>query len=211
MISDRQPAPTGETFRRMTAGEPYIPDEECERIYRRALTLCARYEELYSRNDPARREVLDQLFGAIGPRTEVRPGIRVDYGINISIGADCFFNFNCVMLDPAPITIGDAVLVGSNVQFLTPTHPLNPTDRRAQWEGGLPITVGDNVWIGAGAMLLPGVTIGANSVIGAGSVVTKDVPAHSVAVGNPARVIKTIDPDHRPAHGQYSPAALGLV
>lgn len=99
--------------------------------------------------------------------------------MNTYIGDGSFFNFGCVFLDVCPIRIGSTVLVGNNVQFLTPTHPLNPVDRAAYWEGGEPITVEDNVWIGGGAIILGGVTIGKNSVIGAGTVVTKDVPANS--------------------------------
>ena len=108
------------------------------------------------------------------------------------------------------MTFGKGVLAGPNCQFLTPTHPLNPVDRKNLWEGGLPITVEDNVWFGGGVTVLPGVTIGENSVIGAGAVVTRDIPANSVAVGNPAKVIKTIDPNERPASGQFNPAELGL-
>lgn len=109
------------------------------------------------------------------------------------MGTGCFLNFNVVALDVAPIRLGDNVLIGPNVQLLTPTHSLDPERRRAGWEGGEPITVGDNVWIGGGAIICPGVSIGANSIVGAGAIVTKDVPANVVVAGNPARVIKQLD------------------
>jgi maltose O-acetyltransferase len=117
----------------------------------------------------------------------------VDYGENISFGARSFANYNLVALDVAPIRIGEDCQIGPNVQLLTPTHPVDPQPRRDKLEAARPITIGDNVWIGGGVIVCPGVTIGDNSVIGAGAVVTKDIPANVVAVGNPARVIRTIE------------------
>ncbi len=107
--------------------------------------------------------------------------------------ARTFANFGLVALDVAPITIGDDVQIGPNVQLLTPTHPVEPGPRRDRWEAARPITIGDNVWLGGGVIVLPGVTIGTNTVVGAGTVVTKDLPANVVAVGNPARVVRTVD------------------
>jgi maltose O-acetyltransferase len=124
--------------------------------------------------------------------TAIRPPLRVDYGGHIRIGARSFANFGLVALDVAAITIGDDVQIGTNVQLLTPTHPVDPEPRRAKWEAAKPITIGDNVWLGSGAIVLAGVTIGQNTVVGAGAVVTRDLPANVVAVGNPARVIRTI-------------------
>ena len=108
------------------------------------------------------------------------------------IGVGSFVNCGAVFLDVATITLGDHVQVGPNVQFLTPTHPLEPRARRTRRRGGKPITVADNVWLGGGAILLPGVSIGENTVVGAGSVVTRSLPADVVAVGNPARVVRTL-------------------
>lgn len=198
-------------FDRTVAGKAYKPDAECMDIYRRAAQLCRRYTELYFAGSEERHEVLQELFGSVGKNVEVRPNIQVDYGVNITVGDGCFFNFDTVILDVAPVTFGNFVLVGPCVQFLTPTHPLNPQDRKDLWEGGLPITVEDNVWIGGGATILPGVRIGENSVIGGGAIVTKDIPANSVAVGNPARVIRTLSPDERPASGQFSATDLGIA
>lgn len=109
------------------------------------------------------------------------------------MGEGTFVNYNLTALDVAPITIGSHCQIGPNVQLLTPTHPVEPGPRRAKLEAALPITIGDNVWLGGGAIVLPGVTIGDNSVIGAGSVVTKDVPANVVALGNPARVVRPVE------------------
>ena len=140
----------------------------------------------------ARRRLLEELLGEVGEATEVRPPVYVDYGTNIVIGARTFANFGLVALDVAAIRIGDDVQIGPNVQLLTPTHPVEPTPRREKWEAAKPITIGNNVWLGGGAIVLPGVTIGDNTVVGAGAVVTKDLPADVIAVGNPAKVIGTI-------------------
>jgi maltose O-acetyltransferase len=122
----------------------------------------------------------------------LRPPLYVDHGTNLRVGARCFANFGLVALDVADITIGDDVQIGPNVQLLTPTHPVEPGLRRAKWEAAEPITIGDNVWLGGGAIVLPGVTIGENTIVGAGAVVTRDLPADVVAVGDPARVVRTL-------------------
>ena len=180
-------------FERMRAGEPYIADDP--QIAAAALAA-GRLQHQFNEEAPdagdRRHRILERLLGSIGQGTEIRPPLYVDYGSNISIGARCFANFGLVALDVATITIGDDVQIGPNVQLLTPTHPVEPEARRAKWESAEPITIGDNVWLGGGAIVLPGVTIGADTVVGAGSVVTKDLPAGVVAVGNPARVIRSV-------------------
>ena len=123
----------------------------------------------------------------------VRPSFRCDYGRYIAIGARTFVNYDCVMLDAAPIRIGAACQIATRVQLLTATHPIDPGPRRGGWESAQPITVGDNVWLGGGVIVCPGVTIGDNTVVGAGSVVTSDLPAGVVAFGSPARVQRPID------------------
>lgn len=182
----------GRTMReRMEAGDLYIADDpELGELSTRALDLAEAYNATTVRQAPLRRQLLEELLGSIGEDTEIRPPLRVDYGHNITIGARCFANFGLVALDVAPITIGDDVQIGPNVQLLTPTHPVEPGPRRDKWEAAEPITIGDNVWLGGGAIVCPGVSIGADTVVGAGAVVTKDLPAGVVAVGNPARVIK---------------------
>lgn len=139
-----------------------------------------------------RRGLLEELLAGIGADTDVRAPFWCDYGYNITLGAGVFINFNCVMLDVAPIIVGDRVQIASSVQFLAADHPVEPTARRTGVESGRPIGVGDNAWIGGGAILCPGVTVGHDSVIGAGSVVTRDIPAGVVAAGNPCRVIREV-------------------
>ncbi|SHN27551.1 sugar O-acetyltransferase [Cryptosporangium aurantiacum] len=184
----------GRTMReRMLAGDLYIADDpELAEQSLRALDLTDAYNATSARDPERRRALLVELLGAVGEGTEIRPPLRVDYGSHLRVGARTFANFGLVALDVAPITIGDDVQIGTNVQLLTPTHPIDPQPRRDKWEAAEPITIGDNVWLGSGAIVLPGVTIGENTVVGAGSVVTRDLPANVVAVGNPARVIRTI-------------------
>jgi maltose O-acetyltransferase len=179
---------------RMLAGDLYIADDpDIAEASARALDLADAYNTTSVRQAPLRRQLLEELLGGIGEGTEIRPPLYVDYGSHLRIGARCFANFGLVALDVAPITIGDDVQIGPNVQLLTPTPPVEPEPRRDKWEAAEPIAIGDNVWLGGGAIVLPGVTIGANAVVGAGSVVTRDVPANVVVVGNPARVVRSLD------------------
>ncbi|WP_320781835.1 sugar O-acetyltransferase [Streptomyces sp. CRN 30] len=178
---------------RMRAGDLYIADDpEIARRQQRAMRLAARYQAAFAEDAEAARPVLVELLGSLGEEAHVRAPLYVDYGSNISIGARTFVNYNLTALDVAAITIGKDCQIGPNVQLLTPTHPLEPGPRRDRLEAALPITIGDNVWLGGGVIVLPGVTIGDNSVIGAGAVVTKDVPAGVVAVGSPARPVRDL-------------------
>ncbi|HWS37893.1 MAG TPA: sugar O-acetyltransferase [Actinoplanes sp.] len=179
---------------RMIAGELYIADDpELAEALLHAQDLTDAYNTTSARNPTERRRILEELLGTIGDGVDIRPPFRVDYGRYISIGARTFANYGLIALDVAPITIGEDCQIGTNVQLLTPTHPVEPGPRRDKWEAAKPITIGDNVWLGSGAIVLPGVTIGDNTVVGAGSVVTKDLPANVVAVGNPARIIRSIE------------------
>ncbi|MGV9276462.1 sugar O-acetyltransferase [Streptomyces griseosporeus] len=178
---------------RMLAGDLYIADDpEIVRRQQRAVRLAAAYQAAYAEDVDAARELLAELLGGLGEEAQVRPPLYVDYGSNITVGARTFVNYGLTALDVAAVVIGEDCQIGPHVQLLTPTHPLEPEPRRDKLEAARPITVGDNVWIGGGAIVLPGVTIGDNSVIGAGAVVTKDVPANAVAVGNPARVVRSL-------------------
>ncbi|MFA4913918.1 MAG: sugar O-acetyltransferase [Comamonadaceae bacterium] len=180
---------------RMLAGDLYIGDDpELAADSRRAYLLARDYEATYMLDADRAQAILAELVGALGEGVNIKPPFRVDYGKYISIGARTFANYGLVALDVASITIGADVQIGPNVQLLTPTHPVDIELRREKYEAAQPIVIGDNVWLGAGAIVLAGVTIGENSVIGAGAVVTKDVPANVVAVGNPARVIRNIEP-----------------
>jgi maltose O-acetyltransferase len=176
---------------RMLAGDLYIADdaESAERA-RRAVRLAHDYHQASIVDDQAALVILDDLLGHLGEGAFIKPPLYVDYGDHISVGARTFANYGLVALDVAPITIGADCQIGPNVQLLTPTHPTDPEPRRDKLEAAEPITIGDNVWLGGDAIILPGVSIGENTVIGAGAVVTRDIPANVVAVGNPARVIR---------------------
>jgi maltose O-acetyltransferase len=178
---------------RMLAGDLYVADDpESERLAQRGARLADEYHRAVLAGEPTARALLAELVGTLGDGAFVKPPFFVDYGENIHIGARTFANYNLVALDVAPITIGADCQIGPNVQLLTPTHPIEPEPRRDKLEGAQPIVIGDNVWLGGGVIVCPGVTIGENSVIGAGAVVTRDIPANVVAVGNPARVIRSI-------------------
>ncbi|HET8776417.1 MAG TPA: sugar O-acetyltransferase [Candidatus Limnocylindria bacterium] len=183
---------------RMLRGELYIADDpELRADAIRCDELLARYNATRAADADERRRILEELLGDLGDGAIVRPPLFMDYGYQTSIGAGTFINFNCVILDVARVRIGADVQFGPNVQLLTPTHPLDPVQRRRGLEAARPITIEDNVWLGGGVIVLPGVTIGRDAVIGAGAVVTKDVPAGVVAVGNPARVIRELEGETR--------------
>ncbi len=178
---------------RMLAGDLYIADDpDSERIAREALRLSDAYHRAEVAGDPDAREHLVALLGSLGEGAYVKPPLFVDYGENLHIGARTFANYNLTALDVATITIGEDCQIGPNVQLLTPTHPVAPQPRKDKLEAAKPITIGDNVWLGGGVIVCPGVTIGDNTVVGAGAVVTRDLPANVVAVGNPARVVREI-------------------
>jgi maltose O-acetyltransferase len=179
---------------KMIAGDLYVAsDPELAAASHRACQLAREYEARYAVDLAAAHKVLVQLLGEVGADVLIKPPLFVDYGKHIKVGAGTFINYGLMALDVAAITIGRDVQIGPNVQLLTPTHPVDPAQRLAKLEAAKPIVIGDNVWLGGGAIVLAGVTIGANSVIGAGAVVTRDIPANVVAVGNPARVIRELD------------------
>ena len=140
-----------------------------------------------------REELLQQFFGGMGKGLYIEPPLHANWGRNTFWGDDCYANFNLTLVDDAEIHIGSHVLLAPNVVIATAGHPIHPELRRQTAQFSLPVHIGDNVWIGAGAVILPGVHIGENSVVGAGSVVTKDIPANAVAVGNPCRVVRYIN------------------
>lgn len=178
----------------MESGEPYLADDpELAAMSARARSLAYRINTTDPTDHGTLRALLEELLARIGADTEIRPPVQVDYGSYIEIGDRTFINYGLICLDVARVTIGDDVQLGPNVQLLTPTHPVDPEPRRAKWEAAEPIVIGDNVWLGGGVIVCPGVTIGANTVVGAGAVVTRDLPANVVAVGNPARVVRTLE------------------
>jgi maltose O-acetyltransferase len=176
---------------KMLDGELYnVYDPALVAARERARSLCARINASQP-GDPDRLAALEQLLGAGGDTVIVTSPFFCDYGSNIELGEGVYLNFNCVLLDVCRIRIGARTLIGPAVQVYTPLHPLDPVLRRTQ-EYGRPVEIGCDVWIGGGAVILPGVRIGDRAVIGAGSVVTRDIPADVLAAGNPCRVIKPL-------------------
>jgi maltose O-acetyltransferase len=178
---------------KMLAGALYDPlDPDLVAARARARELCQRLNATREAEHSERREVLAELIGSGGDTVWLQPPFFCDYGSNIHLGERVFFNFNCTVLDVCEIRIGDCTQFGSGVQLLTPLHPMEPLLRRHQ-EYGKPIAIGSDVWVGAGALILAGVTIGSRTVIGAGSVVTRDVPEDVFAAGNPCRVVRRLE------------------
>ena len=179
--------------KRMLRGELYIAqDDALAADHARAQELLDRYNATRHGEHDERERLLRDLLGGVGEGVVVKPVFRCDYGTPISIGAGTFVNYDCVMLDVAPITIGSACQIATRVQLLTATHPIDPEPRRLGWEYAAPITLGDNVWLGGGVIVCPGVTIGKDTVVGAGAVVTRDLPAGVVAFGAPAAIHRSI-------------------
>lgn len=179
---------------RMLAGDWYIADDpENARRAQRAVRLAEEYHRAAIADEASAIPILAQLLGSLGEGAFIKPPIYLDYGEHVTVGSRTFANYNLVALDVAPITIGADCQIGPNVQLLTALHPIDPATRRARWEAAEPISIGDNVWLGGGVIVLPGVTIGDNTIVGAGAVVTKDLPPNVVAVGNPARIVRDID------------------
>ncbi|MFI7855735.1 sugar O-acetyltransferase [Pseudomonas promysalinigenes] len=179
-LSEKQKMLTGQLYH---AGCPELQAEQIASKH-----WMHRYNNSVELLNEARNDLLAEHLGYVGEGTVIRPPFYCDYGYNISIGRNTFMNFNCVILDVVPVRIGDDCQIGPCVQIYAADHPLDPEVRRSGLESGRPVTIGNNVWIGGAAIVLPGVTIGDNAIVGAGSVVTRDVPAGATVVGNPARV-----------------------
>ena len=179
---------------KMLAGEIYDANNDPALIAERMACkkLCRKYNNLEP-DSAERQSLMRNILGAAGNQFLIEQPFFCDYGYNISIGENFYSNVNLVILDEAPVRFGDNVFIAPNCGFYTAGHPIDATERNQGLEHAKPITVGNDVWIGAQVCVLPGVTIGDNCVIGAGSVVTRDIPANSIAVGNPCRVIKKIE------------------
>lgn len=179
---------------RMKAGQLFWnSDEEIKAAKKRARMLADAFNATTEEEPQRRLELLKELLGGCGDDIFIKPPFHCDYGFHIHVGKKFFANFQCVMLDAAPITIGDNCLMGPQTCLYTVNHPMDAETRNADYVYGEPITIGDNVWFGGNCVVLSGITIGDNAVIGAGSVVTKDVPAFAVVAGNPAKVIRRLD------------------
>ncbi|EFL21076.1 CysE/LacA/LpxA/NodL family acetyltransferase [Streptomyces himastatinicus ATCC 53653] len=178
---------------RMAGGLPYVSTEPALMPYRER---CARLLDAFNAtaltDDEARQPILHELLGRVGPGGWVMPRFLCEFGFFIELGAEIRINFDAVLLDCAPIVLGSRVWLAPRCQLYTADHDLDPGRRSAMWERARPITIGDDVWLGGGVIVLPGVTIGERTVVGAGSVVTKDLPADVIAAGNPARVIREV-------------------
>lgn len=176
-------------MQKMLAGELYrAGDPEIQAAQAKAFAWMARYNASLGLPRDERRALLREGLGALGHGSGIRPPFHCDYGFNIRLGSGVFLNFNCVILYVVEVTIGDDTQIGPAVQIYTADHPRDPEERRSGKEFGRPVHIGRNVWIGGGAIILPGITIGDDAVIGAGAVVTRDVPPGATALGNPARL-----------------------
>ena len=178
------------------AGVLYDANGDQTLLLRRAQARARLFDinHMHPSEQAARQGLLKALLGKTGERFVIEGPFHCDYGYNIDIGENFYANVNFIVLDGAKVTIGDNVFIAPNVGIYTAGHPLDVERRNQGLEYAWPVTIGDNVWIGAGAMILPGVTVGAGSVIAAGAVVNRDVPAFTLVAGNPARVVRTIDP-----------------
>ena len=186
-------------YEKMLAGEWYFPgDEKLAALRRRAAEVCFAANRLPPGREEERMELLRPLFGKTGAEFTITPDFHCDYGGNITLGEGFYANYNLVILDCAPVTFGDNVLVGPGCGFYTAIHPLDAVHRATGEEKAAPITVGSDVWFGGNVTVLPGVTIGDGAVIGAGSVVTRDIPPGVVAAGNPCRVLRPVDQEQAP-------------
>lgn len=177
---------------KMLAGELYNAlDPQLAGEREKCRDLCKRLNDSREGEQEERARILAALFGT-ETNAWIQPPFYCDYGSNIALGSKVYFNFNCVVLDVARVTIGDRTLFGPAVQIYAATHPLDAGERRSGLESGAPVTIGSDVWVGGGGIICPGVSIGDRSVIGAGSVVTRDIPRDVVAAGNPCRVIRRL-------------------
>ncbi len=178
---------------KMLRGELYFAcDPQLVEEHKRALKLCREYNDADPKDDEGLERMIRELVHVKGEKVTVKQPIRFDYGSNTYFGENVYINYGVVILDVCEVRIGNDVLIAPNVQILAASHPLDPEERKSGKECGKPVTIGNNVWIGAGVIICPGVTVGDNAIIGAGSVVVKDVPANTVAAGNPCREIKKI-------------------
>jgi len=178
---------------KMLAGELYRPsDPELQAAMAKAQRHLRRLNAIPNENALRRSSVLEHLLGNLGPGTQVRSPFFCDYGVHIRIGRNGFVNYGCMFLDCNLITIGDDVQIAPGVHIYTALHPLDATSRKSGLEAAQPVFIGNNVWLGGGCMVCPGVRVGDNSVIGAGSVVVSDVPANRLAVGNPCRIVREL-------------------
>lgn len=195
-LSDVKEIPTerdADQRERMLRGDMYFSaDEALVKERHRARRFCRAYNATTEEQGEERTRLLKELLGGTGEALTIEPDFTCDYGTYITVGENFYANFGLVVLDTCPVRIGNNCMFGPRVSLFTAGHPLDPEVRNSGWEFGAPITIGDNVWIGGGSILNPGVTLGNNVVVGSGSVVTKSFGDNVVIAGNPARVIRTL-------------------
>lgn len=176
---------------KMLAGELYFASNpELSKLRHKAAVMMQQFNFSHASEVAKQKQIIRQLFGHIGQKFDIRPPFYCDYGGHIFAGENLYINYDCTILDCAEVHIGDNVLMATKVQIYTAYHPTDPETRLTGKELAAPIHIGDNVWIGGGAIVCPGVSIGDHTTIGAGSVVTKDIPSGVVAAGNPCRIIR---------------------
>lgn len=181
-------------YDKMIAGKMYVPwDSELVNMRKRARLLCEAINQLSINDNEKRVHLIKELLGSTGESIYIEPNFRVDYGCNIHVGEHFYANYDCIILDAAPVTIGKNCLLAPRVGLYTATHPIDVVERTNGIEYGKPITIGDNCWIGGNAIINPGVTLGNNVVVASGSVVTKSFGDNVVIGGNPARILKIMD------------------
>lgn len=198
---------------KMISGQMYMsPDKELLEISYRARRLTRLFNQTTEDEMPRRIALLKELFGSTGEKLWVEPTFHCDYGINIHVGNHFYANFDCIILDTCPVTIGEHAFFAPRVCIYTATHPIDAEVRSAGLEYGKPVTIGNHVWVGGNTVINPGVTIGDNVVIGAGSVVTKDIPSDVIAVGNPCKILRPItEEDRRYWQAQLEEYKKGIV
>ncbi|MCW8333433.1 sugar O-acetyltransferase [Vibrio paucivorans] len=170
----------------------FCDDEELINQQTQCLEVLYDFNHTRPSEGDKRNELMQKLFAEVGENCYIEPPLQANWGINTHLGNNVYANFNLTLVDDTDIYIGDSVMIGPNVTIATAGHPIDPELRRKVAQFNIPVTIGNNVWIGANSVVLPGITIGENTVIGAGSIVTKDIPANVVAVGNPCRVLREI-------------------
>lgn len=178
---------------KMLSGELYRPEDEALSALRdEARNLCYVFNQTNENQKAYRRQIIHKLLGQVGENVNIHPSFHCDYGFPITVGDNFYANYDCIILDVCPVTIGDNVMLGPRVCIYTAEHPLDAAVRASGVESGKPVTIGNNVWIGGNTIINPGVKIGHNTVIGSGSVVTKDIPDNVIAAGNPCRILRTL-------------------
>ena len=184
---------TDEIMRRMHSGEIYYENADSFKEQEKYNVLNYEYNQLAPNEHEKKRDYLERLFGEVGQDVTITQPVHANWGKNTYFGDRVYANFNLCLVDDTSIKIGSDTMIGPNVTIATASHPLNPMERRKKAQYNLPVTIGENVWLGANVTVFPGVTIGDNTVIGAGSTVTKDIPSNVLAHGTPCQVIKKID------------------